>query len=295
MLDYKLIEALSAVIEEGGFEKGAGKLHITQSAVSQRVKLLEEQTGQILIKRTTPPEATIAGKKFLKHFIQVKTLENSFLSDFKKERIKGFDTLLIGMNSDSLATWFLPAVESFLSSEKRVVDIQIDDQEETHKMLKNGVVMGCISSKKISVVGCSTTELGGMNYRLLATPEFIKKWFPDGFTKKRVKKAPAVIFNKKDNLHGKVLKKVFSGKITGYPVHFVPSTEMFAEFIFKGLGYGMIPDLQGKKSIESREVVELAHEHNIITKLYWHRWSINWSPLEKLTEKLEEYCRKNLF
>ena len=58
MFDYKLIEALAMVVREGGFENAARALHITQSAVSQRVKMLEELTGQVLIARTTPPQAT---------------------------------------------------------------------------------------------------------------------------------------------------------------------------------------------------------------------------------------------
>ena len=68
MLDYKLLEALAQVVQSGGFDKAAQELHITQSAVSQRVKLLEGQTGQILLARTTPPRATEAGRNLLKHF-----------------------------------------------------------------------------------------------------------------------------------------------------------------------------------------------------------------------------------
>ena len=58
MLDYKLLEAFAMVIIEGGFEKASRRLHLTQSAISQRVKLLEDQYGQILLKRTSPPEPT---------------------------------------------------------------------------------------------------------------------------------------------------------------------------------------------------------------------------------------------
>ena len=54
-IDYKLLKALSVVVQEGGFEKASRVLHISQPAVSQRVKLLEEQTGQVLLTRTSPP------------------------------------------------------------------------------------------------------------------------------------------------------------------------------------------------------------------------------------------------
>ena len=54
MLDYAGLEALSAVVREGSFERAAHKLHITPSAVSQRIKLLEERVGQALVLRGQP-------------------------------------------------------------------------------------------------------------------------------------------------------------------------------------------------------------------------------------------------
>ena len=54
MLDYKHIEALAKVIQEGGFERAAQALFLTQSAVSQRVRQLEESSGQILKTSLSP-------------------------------------------------------------------------------------------------------------------------------------------------------------------------------------------------------------------------------------------------
>ena len=132
MFDYKLIEALAIVAREGGFDKAARALYITQSAVSQRVKLLEELTGQVLIARSTPPQVTSAGRKLLKHYLQVKRLEDDLMGEIGDPVSKGVASIAVGINADSLATWFLDAIQSFLLEERVVLDIRVDDQEQTY-------------------------------------------------------------------------------------------------------------------------------------------------------------------
>ena len=63
--DYRTLQALDAVIRERGFERAAQKLCITQSAVSQRIKQLENMFGQPLLVRTVPPRPTEQGQKLL--------------------------------------------------------------------------------------------------------------------------------------------------------------------------------------------------------------------------------------
>lgn len=201
MFDYKLIEAMATVYNEGGFDKAAKSLHLTQSAVSQRVKLLEDQAGQVLLVRSTPPDVTPAGRRLLRHYLKVKKLEDDLLDDFADDDEKRFASLAVGVNADSLATWFPGAMGSFLENERVTLDIRTDDQEQTHRMLKDGEVVGCISSRKQPMQGCRASYLGKMDYRLFATPAFAAKWFPDGFNLVEAREAPALIFNRKDNLH----------------------------------------------------------------------------------------------
>lgn len=165
MMDYKHLEALAAVINENGFEKASKKLNITQSAVSQRIKQLEDLTGQILIIRKSPPRPTNYGKKLLKHFMLVEKLETELLNGIHENKEQEFLNIAIGLNADSLATWFIDSCSNFLETHKVTMDLRIDDQDETHIMLKNGEVLGCIGSKKLSIQGCCSTFLGNMKYR----------------------------------------------------------------------------------------------------------------------------------
>lgn len=286
MIDYKLLEALAMVVHEGGFERAASVMHLTQSAISQRVRLLEERTGKILLSRTSPPQPTDAGQQFIKHYLQVRLLEDGF----EKEMSDDTDTkpirLAVGINADSLASWFLPAVGGLLKDGRILIDMHVDDQEQTHRFLRDGVVVGCISDAASAMQGCKVEFLGSMNYRLLARQDFISQWFPDGLTVSAAEEAPAVIFNRKDMLHNKILQDVLGVTVKSRAVHYVPATEQFMQMISSGYAYGMVPDWQSNSLRETGEVVEVHQRAQKAVKHYWHCWNIESLPLTTLSKLL---------
>ena len=294
MFDYKLIEALAMVAQEGGFDKAASALHITQSAVSQRVKLLEELTGQVLIARTTPPQATSAGQKLLKHYLQVKRLEDDLIGEMDESGEKGFTSIAVGINADSLAFWLLEAIHHFLLQEKVLLDIRVNDQEQTHRLLKDGEVMGCISTQEQPMQGCRIEYIGCMHYRMMAAPEFAAQWFPNGLAAEDVRRAPALIFDRQDELLHKLLYQALEKVPATIPSHYVPSVEKYAEFIALGLAYGMLPDQESTPLIRSGRLVDLAPECKVPVKLYWHCWNLKSDLLEKLTQHLTHKAKTML-
>ncbi|BBD09224.1 LysR family transcriptional regulator ArgP [Desulfovibrio ferrophilus] len=289
MLDYKLLEALSCVVTEGGFERAARVLHLTQSAVSQRVRLLEEQTGQILVARSTPPVPTPAGRQLLKHYRQVRILEGDLNMDANQEGSSdnGFNqTVAVAVNADSLATWFLPAVQPFIQEHQVLLDLCVDDQDETHKLLKDGDVVGCVSARSEPMQGCRVEVLGGMEYRLVATPEFARRWFPHGLTVEAVRRAPAVTFNRVDESINVILRNVFGHLPGAYPTHYVPSSEQFVTAIAGGWGYGTLPEQQSTELLATEKLVDLAPVHPMPVTLHWHCWNLDSPLLAELTRAL---------
>lgn len=294
MLDYKLIEAMAVVVREGGFDKAADALHITQSAVSQRVKLLEEYTGQILIVRTTPPRTTSAGRKLLKHYLKVKRLEDDLTVEMDKPVDKQFTSIAVALNADSLATWFPDAIRTFLLKESVLVDIRVDDQDQTHRLLKDGDVMGCISTQQQPLQGCRIDFLGQMTYRMFATPEFAERWFPNGLTIANASRAPAILYNRMDELHRKLLQQALGVVPDSIPVNYVPSSEKFSDFIAMGIGYGMLPLQQSSPFIQDGRLIDLAPDFNVPVKLYWHCWNLKSELLERLAQQLTNGAKRLL-
>lgn len=293
MLDYKLVEAFGTVIREGGFEKAAQILHVTQGAVSQRVKLLEEQTGCILLVRSSPPKPTRAGKEMLKHYRQVKQLEMDLGPGLGKEQ-SGFTTLPVGVNADSLATWFFPAVEGYLADNPVLLDLTADDQTVTHRLLKDGEVLGCISDRSEPFQGCRVEHLGDQVYSLYCSPEYKAKWFRKGLTLEGFDKAPVLIFNRKDVLHDRILENALGQRPKRYNAFYLPSSERFPVALAKGWACGMIPYDQAEEFLERGELVDLVEEHSVVVRLHWHCWNIESGELNRFTEALVSGARREL-
>jgi LysR family transcriptional regulator (chromosome initiation inhibitor) len=286
MLDYKLIEAFARVVEEAGFERAAKVLYITQSAVSQRIRLLEEQSGQILLTRTSPPAPTTAGRALLKHYQQVKLLEAGLTAELTAETVPGPTTLAIGINADSLASWFMDSIQPLLQQFNLLIDLRVDDQEQTHALLREGEVVGCISNEPTAMQGCRVEPLGVMNYRLLATPRFIRRWFPDGLSLQAAEQAPAVIFNRKDRLHYRYLERHLGALPARIASHYIPAPEQFLKIIADGYSYGMIPDWQSAARRKEGLLQELLPGQIYPVDLYWHCWNLASPPLQDFSAQL---------
>lgn len=294
MLDYKHIEALAKVIQEGGFERAARVLFLTQSAVSQRVRQLEESSGQILISRTTPPQPTAAGNALLKHYQQVKLLEDGLSSELTDSPAAKMTTLAVGINADSLANWFIAAISPILQRMDLLIDLRVDDQEQTHRFLREGDVVGCVSTEANAMQGCRVEKLGSMTYRLLATPDFIDRWFPNELSLEGAEQAPAVIFNRKDRLHYQFFEQYLNRAPESFPAHFIPAPDQFLEVIADGYSYGMVPDWQGTELLAAGQLQELMPGATLQVDLYWHCWNLTAQPLQDFSDQMVKRARKQL-
>ncbi|WP_027368024.1 LysR family transcriptional regulator ArgP [Desulfocurvibacter africanus] len=294
MFDYRLLEAFACVIQEGGFERAARALHITQSAVSQRIRQLEEAVGQVLLTRTKPPAPTEAGRRMLKHCLQVRLLEEDLRDNLGPGGGEDHVSLAIGVNADSLALWFLDAVRPFLLAEPVVLDLRTLDQEETLLLLRDGEVAGCISAEARTVQGCRAERLGSMDYRLTASPGFAARWFPEGLSLENVSRAPILVFNRSDTLHVKLCRQALGATPETFAAFYLPSTERFPWAIAEGLACGMLPEQQSTPLLADGSIVDLAPGHVLRVDLYWHAWNINSELLGKLGRCLAARARELL-
>jgi len=291
MLDYRLVEAFAVVVSEGGFEKAARVLHVTQSAVSQRVKLLEERAGCVLLVRSAPPRPTEAGRELLRHYRQVRLLEG----DLAVAGGAGeYAVLPVGVNADSLATWFFPALGGYLDEARVLLDLSVDDQTETHRLLRGGDVLGCVSASADPFQGCRTEYLGDMVYRLYGTPSYRTKWYSGVVTLESVERAPILIFNRKDVMHGELLAGKLGAAPSGYRAFYLPSSEKFAPMIATGQVCGMLPWQQAAEYVERGELVDLVPGHAVTVRLHWHCWNLDSPRLAGFTEALVRGARREL-
>lgn len=294
MLDYKLLDALQAVLAEGSFEKAARVLFITPSAVSQRIRQLEERFGQMLLVRSTPVRATAAGQRLLRHVRQVGVLEGELESELAGGGDEGWLALPIAVNADSMASWFLDAVAGIALRERLLMQMALDDEGHTLKLLKNGDVIGCVTSADTPPTGCKSERLGIMHYRCIATPAFAARHFASGVARDSFVRAPAVIFNRRDTMHLGFLESRYGIGPADFPHSIVPSVPSLLDAVCAGLGYGLTPELQVADRLASGELVDLLPDAPAPVTLYWQCWTLQAPRLARFGEALVSAARARL-
>ncbi len=290
-LDYRGLAALDAVAAYGSFDKAAVALAISQSAVSQRIRTLEEAVGRLLVVRSQPAMPTDLGQRMIAHYRQVKLMEAGL--DAELAQIGELPEIPVAVNGDSLATWFLGALAPLLTPPRCLVQICVDDQAHTLHLLRTGSVFACVTSATETVAGTTTTPLGVMRYVCVAAPAFAARWFADGFTIDAVMRAPAVVFNQKDTLHERYLKQRL-GWLGQYPHHAMASCEAFVQFIRAGFAYGMVPHLQVQDALAAGDLVDINAGDGLDVLLMWHAWNIQTPLTRALSEHVIEAAAQQL-
>ncbi|HEX5514165.1 MAG TPA: HTH-type transcriptional regulator ArgP [Gammaproteobacteria bacterium] len=292
-LDPKQTEAFRAVIKAGSFEQAAQRLHLTPSAVSQRVRALESTLGSALVVRSRPCRATPVGQRLLQYLKRATLLQADLLADLA-ERSDAPLVVVAALNADSLGTWFFPALAELLIRERVLLDLAVEDQDHTYSLLETGLAIACISTEPKPMRGCTAEPLGSMRYRLVASAEFRQRHFPHGLTRAAARKAPVVAYTRKDALQSSFLLRRLGLPEGAYPCHYVPGTEPRFSAIRYGLGYGMVPELLLQEALASGEVVDLAPDAPLDVALYWHTWKVQSPRMEYLSRQVIEAAPKIL-
>lgn len=294
-LNTAQLAAFAAIVREGSFEGAARLLHVTASAISQRLKLLEDSLGQVLVIRGSPCRASSAGQKLMRHTIQLELLESELLSQMGGEPDGGVAPICIAVavNADSLDGWFVEAIEAMCVAGRVTLDIRAEDQNHSALLLREGEVMGAVSASDAAIQGCSAEYLGSMRYFALATPGFFAQYFSAGTDASALRRAPMLLYNDKDSMQTDFIRILTPEHITP-PSYFIPSTASFVRICARGFGWGMIPQHLAQPYLDTGELVEIAAGVHIDVKLHWHRWQVISPSLDSLTQAVNKAAEKHL-
>lgn len=295
MIDYPAALAVARIVQTGSFEKAARALNVTPSAISQRVRQLEERMGTVLIERGTPCIATEKGAWLCRHMELVGMLENDLLKHLPGLGAEqtGPTTVDIAVNADSLGTWFLPAAAAFAENSTVLLNITVDDQEHTAEALRRGRVLAAVTALAEPVAGCRTIPLGRLRYLATASPAFMRRYFADGVSKEALAHAPAVTFNQKDQLQSDWAANLLGETVCG-PSHFLPSTHGFVEACLLGLGWCLNPIHLVRDHLATGRLVELVPGAVRDVSLYWQVSRIAAGQFADLTNAVVESARREL-
>jgi len=297
--DPAALECLAAIVEEGGFERAAQRLNVTQSAVSQRLRALEAQVGSVLIVRSRPLRPTSAGQLLLKHTKQLRLLRADLERDLQElapsapgggredERIS------IAINADSIATWALGALHD-LVHQRLPLEIIVDDQDFTQEWLRSGQVLGCVTTLKQALRGCKMVPLGAMRYVAVASPTFAQKHLPGGLTAHNFRTVPYLSFNRKDDMAVEFVARAFGLKRVALNHLFVPSSEGQMRAVAAGWAVGVLPELLVRDKLADGSLVDMVPGQVLPIQLYWHCWNLESEVLDALTLALTDTAAQSL-
>lgn len=289
MLDYAALNALAAVVREGSFERAARALNVTPSAVSQRIRALEERAGCVLVVRDQPCYATDAGRALCQHLDRVRLLEHELQGALPAALVAedgGGEAprvpLPLAVNADSLRTWFAPAVARFAAGAPVLLQLSVDDQDHTAEWLRSGAVLAAVTGVGSAPAGFSSQPLGAMRYVAAASPAFVARYFAQGVNAASLARAPSLQFNAKDALQARWVERQ-CGAQPALPRHNVPSLQAFVATCVAGMGWAMQPQTLIQAELQAGTLVELVPRTPLDVPLHWQQARAGSVLLEGLT------------
>jgi len=295
MLDYAALNALAAVVREGSFDRAARALHVTPSAVSQRVRLLEERVGCALVVRGQPCKPTDTGRRMCQHMDRVRLLEQE-LTDTLPVLVADGPTrvpLPVAVNADSLATWFAPALAAFAADAPVLVELSVDDQDHTAEWLRTGAVVAAVTSAARPATGCNSRPLGVMRYLAAASPAYVARYLAQGVGAGSLAQAPSLLFNTKDELQATWVRRLCHRHVE-LPRHTLPSPQAFVTAALAGMGWGMFPQEMVADHLTDGLLVELVPDTPLDVPLYWQTARAASGLLDGLTRQIVAAARAAL-
>lgn len=262
------LAAFAAVLEEGSFDAAARRLSVTPSAVSQRIKALEDRLGQALVVRQLPCRPTPAGERLLRRVKPMQALEAEAIADFAPEATAAARALPIAINADSLQTWLLGGLADLHRQYGYLFDIRVDDQDHTQELLRDGTVLGAVTGQAKPVHGCNVELLGAMRYFAIASPAFAERHFGQRMSAESLAAAPLIVFDRKDDLQWRYIRRITRARVAP-PVHYLPTSTGFIDAAAMGLGWCLAPETLIAAAVRARQIVIVEKDRWLDVPLYW--------------------------
>ncbi|MFC4727013.1 LysR family transcriptional regulator ArgP [Coralloluteibacterium thermophilus] len=288
-MDHAQLKALAAVVREGSFEKAAAALHVTPSAISQRIKALENRIGRLLLQRGTPTVATPDGQILVQLAEQTALLEHDALERLGvQDEARTHASISVAVNHDSLATWFLDAMVLFAARTTATLDLQSEDQDHTISLLRQGAVLAAVTARDEPVQGCRIHPLGSMAYAPTCSPAFHERYFSRGVNAASLAQAPVLVFNRKDAMQARFVRKIIGDAPWNPPVWWLPSARAFVRAALAGLGWTMNPLPLVQDHLDRGELVVLRTRMREEAPLFWQHWRMRSALMDQLTDAVLE-------
>ncbi|MFF1385135.1 ArgP/LysG family DNA-binding transcriptional regulator [Arthrobacter sp. NPDC058288] len=279
---------LAAIVAQGSFDAAASHLSVTASAVSQRIRALEVAVGRPVLRRTRPIELTESGQAVVRFARQLEMLSADLADELQPGNPHPDTRLTLVINSDSLHTWALAGLAAVAGTVQ--LEVLREDQDYSLELLRSGAAAAAITATQKPAPGCTSRRLGVMRYLPVCTPAFAGSWFDAGATAESLSRAPVIIFDRKDDLQDRYLRR-FSRKSLQPPRHYVPAAHEFGEAIRLGMGWGLLPELEIGDDLDQGTLRLMASKSFVDVPLHWQQWRYGSAVLDGVAAAIQDAAR----
>jgi len=279
---------LAAIVTHGSFDAAAAHLSVTPSAISQRIRALEAAVGRPVLTRARPAELTESGQAVVRFARQLELLSADLAEELQPDEPQGRTRLTLVINSDSLHTWALAGLAA--ASDTIQLEVLREDQEHSLDLLRAGAAAAAITATATPVPGCSSRKLGIMRYLPVCAPDFTRRWFEAGATAAALAKAPVLVFDRKDDLQDRWLRRSSRSPLQP-PRHYVPAAQEFGDAIRWGMGWGMMPEIEIGEDLRNGTLETLTPRAHVDVPLYWQQWRRGSAALTEIAGAVQAAAR----
>lgn len=292
MYNHDQLLTLAAICDSGSFDGAASALHISSSAVSQRITALERASGAALLQRTRPVVPTRNGHALLRLARQIELLTVDADAELRggstTSTIDAPVRFSLAINADSVSTWFRPVMKRIAIDGRILLDLHIEDQDHTDALLRQGAVMAAVTTSRTAAPGCIIEPIGSMVYWPACAPSLIR----DCIDRCDPSQLPMLRFDKKDDLQHAYLRKIKAHREP--PIHYLPSNREFLTAARLGLGWGVLPEGQIAQDLSDGTLVHLDPDHDVTIPLYWQRWQLPSETLDRISDWVRDAAHRAL-
>lgn len=149
------IEYFQAVVEAGNFYDAGDKCHVSQSAISQQIKKLEEELGVNLLDRHNRTfSLTLAGEHFYRKSLVISNDVEQMIRETKRLGKKEAEPLRLGYYKGYHGSEFSKAVAQFSEQHPEIgIKVTIGSHDELFQGMEHGVIDLVLSDQRRAFSG----------------------------------------------------------------------------------------------------------------------------------------------
>jgi len=264
------LQTFLAIVKYKTVHAAASELHLTQTAVTQRIRVLETRLMTSLFVRSRRGMLlTIEGEALLRYCHEVQELEGETLSCITGAGIEKNISICMTGPTTIMHSRIIPDCITVMKQFPRLLlQFDINDNENRVKSLRRGESQLAIIEHSSLSEEMEKKDLKLEHYILVASPKWKKRGLRDIIKNERI-----IDFDPQDKMTFDYLKHYDLFDLANKDRHFANRTDTLALMVANELGYGVLPSEFAKPYLDKKYLITLN-----AGKSYPHLLALAWFP-----------------